>query len=709
MRKQFFLALMLIGAAVAQLTPVKNYKEIKLPALNPIKVPPVDRHVLPNGLTVYLVEDKELPVVHAQVMIRTGDRWNPPGKTGLSDLTLGVMRTGGSTTRDGDALDKELDRLAASVETSSGLNSSNASVFVLKADAEKGLTILADLLRNPAYPQEKIDLAKIDMRDTVARRNDDPMGIHNRESGRLLYGKNSPYGAQLEYATIDSVTRADLVSFHKQYFQPENMILAVWGDINTASMKGLVEKTFGSWARGGQPKPVAPQVDKATAGKPGIYLVDKDDVTQSTIGISMLAGRREDPDYYAMVVMTNVLGGSFGSRLTNSIRTKEGLAYMTFAHYAAEYDHAGSWFAKVGTKSGTTIKALELMEAEIARMKESEVTDEELRIAKDSILKGEAFDFDSTGKIVGRLVGYEYYGYPSDYLQRYRAGIDKVTKADVLAAARKNLDPARFQVLVLGKAKDFDKPLSSLGPVTPVDISIPAPKGEPVEGATDATAARGKALLAAARKAHGGDAKGVKAYAIKMVMTAVTPQGDMAIPSDMTVDLATNRYRMKLETPVGEVTQGFDGTNGWMKTAQGLRDAPPTAATQAKENGFRDIISLLANFDKEGYSVQSLGPAKLGKLDVEAVLVRKDADKLEATLLVDPKTGLVAGKKYMGAVMGQKGNIEETFSDLRETGGIKLPFLVSITNNGNKAAELKYTEHKLNPGVDDAIYRKPQQ
>ncbi|MBK5295015.1 MAG: insulinase family protein [Acidobacteriia bacterium] len=708
MRKQTFLALTLIAAAGAQITPVKNYKEIKLPVLNPIKVPPVDRYVLPNGLTVYLVEDKELPVVRAQALIRTGDRWDPSGKTGLADLTLRVMRTGGSTSRNGDALDVELDRLAASVETGSGGNNSNASVFVLKADAEKGLTILADLLRNPAYPQEKIDLAKIDMRDTVSRRNDDPMGIHNRESGRILYGKDSPYGAQLEYATIEAISRADLVAFHKQYFQPENMILAVWGDFNAAGMKALVEKSFGSWARGGQPKPAAPQVDTAKSGKPGLFLIDKEDVTQSTLGISMLAGRREDPDYYAMVVMTSVLGGGFGSRLTNTIRTKEGLAYMSFAHYAAEYDHAGSWFAKVGTKSGTTIKALELMQSEIARMKEGEVTDEEMRVAKDSILKGEAFDFDSTGKIVGRLMTYEYYGYPSDYLQRYRAGIDKVTKADVLAAARKHLDTARFQVLVLGKAKDFDKPLTSLGAVTPVDISIPAPKGEPVAAATNETAARGMALLAKARKAHGGDAKSVKDYSTKMVMTAVTPQGEMAISSEIVLDLTNNRYMMKMATPMGEIIQGFDGTSGWMKSGQGVRDAPPAAATTAKENGFRHTLSLLANFDAPGYSVQALGPTKLGNLDVEAVLIKREADKLEVNLLIDPKTGLLAGKKYMGAVMGQKGNVVETFSDLREAGGIKLPFAISITNNGNKAAEVKYTEQKLNPGVPNEQYKKPQ-
>jgi len=704
-------AIMAAQTAPAAATPKvpQSHKDIKLPALNPINVPQVARHVLANGLTLFLVEDKELPVVRAQAIIRTGDRWEPAGKTGLASLTLRVLRTGGSKSRGGDALDKELDRLAASVESGAGGNSSNASMFVLKEDADKGLTILADLLQNPAFPQDKIDLAMIDMRDSIARRNDDPMGIHNRETGRILYGKDSPYGRQIEYATLDAISRDDLVGFHKQYFQPENVILGVWGDFDAAAMKPKIEKIFGGWAKGGRPKPEAPQVD-AGAGKPGIYLVDKEDVTQSTLGAAMLLGRRDDPDYFALVVATSVLGGSFGSRMMNNIRATEGLAYMAFSHYAAEFDHAGMWFSKVGTKSETTRKALDLMLKEVAKMKEAEVTDEELRIAKDGILKGEAFDFDSTGKIIGRLMTYEYYGYPSDYLARYRAGIDKVSKADVLRVSRKHLDLEKFQILVVGNSKSFEKPLSELGKVNPVDIAIPPPKAAEVEAATEETAARGKALLLRARQAHGGDAiKQVKGYQAKLDMTMITPQGEMPIGSDITVDLAGVRYLMKLNTPMGEIVQAFDGAKGWMKSPQGVQDAPASAAEQAKTNALRDTIAVLGSFDSPGYTVQALGPSKLGGSEVEGVLVKNESAKFEIRLFVDPKTGLLAGKTYTGQMMGRPpGEQVETFSDFRDAGGIKLPFHISTTHNGQKAAEQKYSEFKINPGVSDEIYKKPQ-
>jgi zinc protease len=482
MTRTLFISLIAVPVLVAQTAAPRipaSYKDIKFPPLNAIKVPPVTRAVLPNGMTLFLVEDKELPLVRASAIIRTGERWEPIAKTGLAEITMYVMRQGGSVTRDGDALDKELDRLAASVEISPGTNSSGASMFVLKEDTDKGLEILADLLQHPAFPQDKIDLLKLQINDAISRRNDDVGSIHSRESTRLLYGKDSPYAHVAEFAHIAGISRADLVAFHQQYFQPENVILGITGDFNAADMKAKVEKAFGTWAKGGKPKPVAPAVDLTKTGKPGIYYIEKDDVNQSTIGTSILLGKANDPDYQAMSVMTYILGGSFGSRLTNTIRTREGLAYSTSAGYGAGFDYAGGWSANVGTKSQTTVKALELLKAEIERIKTAEVTDDELAQAKEYILKGEAFDNDSTDKILGRLMTYEYYGYPSDFMQRHRAAIEKVTKADVLRVAKQYLDLSKFQTVVLGNAKDFDKPLSSLGPVTTLDITIPAPPAQP--------------------------------------------------------------------------------------------------------------------------------------------------------------------------------------------------------------------------------------
>ncbi|MFN7919168.1 MAG: pitrilysin family protein [Bryobacteraceae bacterium] len=683
-----------------------SYKDLKFPPLNQIKIPNVTRYTMANGMTVFLVEDHELPVVNARALIRTGDRWDPAGKNGLSDITANVMRTGGTPTRNGDDLDKELDRLGAGVEVGSGDDSASASVFVLKEDSVKGLSILADLLQNPAFPQEKIDLAKTTMRASISRRNDNASGIHHRETGRLLYGKDTAYGRRPEYATLSAIGRDDVITFHKQYYQPENVILAVWGDFQIAQMKQQLEGTFGKWARGGQPKPSVPEAPLSAQAK-GIHLLKKDDVNQTNIAMGFLLGRADHPDHAALTVMTRILGGGFGSRMFNAVRTNAGLAYAASAGYSPELDHSGSLQAMVTTKSETTAQALDLMKREIAKMKEAEVTDAEMQRAKDALLKGEAFDFDSVGKVVGRLMTYEYFGYPENFFQKNREAIGKVTKADVLRVAKQYLVEDKFLTVVLGNPAKFDKALSSFGPVTDVDYSIPEPKAAPVAAATADTLQKGKDLLTKVRAAHGGDAlMTAKDYQAKLDMTMVTPQGEMVFKSEATSSMQ-GKSAMKMLSPMGEITQVFDGANVWLKTPQGTREMPNQVAA-ARTSSARELISVLRNFDKAGYRVQSLGATKLDGKDVESVLVANDDLKLEVKLFVDPVTNLLAGRSYVGqAMMGPPGEVVESYSDIREVGGIKMPFRIVGMREGKRAAEQRMSEIKINVGVPDSAFAKP--
>ncbi|MEZ5356812.1 MAG: pitrilysin family protein [Bryobacteraceae bacterium] len=702
------LALLALAAASASAQAIPDtYKDLKFPPLNPIRIPRVDRSVLPNGMTLFLVEDKELPLVRARAIIRTGTRWEPIEKAGLASTTLRVMRTGGTPQRKGDDLDKELDRLAASVETFAGEDSSGASIFVLKEDAPKGLEILADILRNPAFPQDKIDLSKTATRAGIARRNDNAHGIHSREGARLLYGKNSPYTRQVEYATIDSISRDDLLAFHKQYFQPENVILGVWGDFDAKAMKDLVTRTLGAWPKGNQPRPQTPAVDKS-AQATGAYLLNKDDVNQSNISISLLLGRRDDPDYHAMVVMSQILGGGFGSRLFNEVRTNAGLAYGVGAGYRAEYDHAGYWSASAGTKTETTMKALEMVRKEISKIRTEDVTADELQRAKDGLLKGEAFDYDSTSKIIGRLMDFEYYGYPSDFLARFRAGVEKVNIADVKRVAAKYLDESRFLTVILGKAAEFDKSSTDLK-LTEVDYAIPPPKAAAVAAPTGETTAKGVALLTKARQAHGGDAvSNLKDYALKLDIARVGPQGEMTMQAEA-VGTAAGKSLMKLVLPMGRIEQGFDGNIVWMRSPQGVQVAPAAMAERARQSNLREILTLLRNFDQPGYSAQALGASKLGGKDVEGVLVSNAALKLETKLFVDPATGLLAGKSYMdeGGMGSPPGERVETFSDIRDVQGVKMPFLVVVTTGGQKSGQQTIKEAKINQGVNDDAFQKP--
>jgi zinc protease len=454
--------------------PARDYTKLKYPKLREIQVPNVARVTLPNGMRLFLLEDHELPLIYISVRIRTGSVYEPAEKAGLASITGQVMRTGGTTTKTGDELDEELESIAASVETRIGLNSGSASMSVLKQDLDTGLGILADVLMHPAFRQNKIDLAKMQHRSAISRRNDYVGAIAGREFDKLIYGPQSVYARQEEYATIDAITRDDLVAFHRKFYGPNNAMLAVWGDFDTKQMIEKIEQAFEGWQKVDLDLPKAPPVQYNF--RKTVNEVRKDDVNQSNIYLGHIGGLMSDPDYFALIVMNRILGGAFTSRLFKNVRSREGLAYSVFGAYSANYDYPGEFYVGCQTKSESTVKAIRAMLREVEKMRESEVTDEELALAKDSFLNSFVFNFDSKGEIVNRLMTYEYYGYPADFLQKTRENVEKVTKADVLRVAREHLQPDKVQILAVGRPDDFDEPLSTLGPVNKIDITIPPAK-----------------------------------------------------------------------------------------------------------------------------------------------------------------------------------------------------------------------------------------
>ena len=462
----------LIGPAEAR-DKVPDYKQLKYPTLRDITVPEVQRITLPNGMRLFLLEDHELPLIRVSARIRVGSMYEPAAKIGLAGITGEVMRTGGTETRTGDEIDEALERIAASVETGIGLNSGRASVSALTQDIDVALDMLADVLMHPAFREDKIFLAKMQHRSGIARRNDTPGQIAGREFDKLIYGPESVYARHTEYATIDSITRDDLVAFHKRYFGPNNMMMAVWGDFETKKMIDKIEKAFQGWEKVGTDLPAEPEVSYDF--RETVNLVRKADINQSNIYLGHIGGLASDPDYFALIVMNRILGGGFTGRLFKNVRSRQGLAYSVFGAYGSGFSYPGTFYVGCQTKSESTAHAIRAMIDEIRKIQQEEVTDEELAIAKESYLNSFVFNFDTEGEIITRLMSYEYYGYPADFLQRTKANVEKVTKADVLRVASKHLRPDQVQILVVGRADDFDEPLSVFGSVNEIDITIPPP------------------------------------------------------------------------------------------------------------------------------------------------------------------------------------------------------------------------------------------
>ncbi|MGH9536739.1 MAG: M16 family metallopeptidase [Terriglobales bacterium] len=458
--------------AAAQST---DWQQINIPPLPPFHPQEPKRIVLPNGMVIFLQEDHELPLIDGVARIRGGSRDEPVSKIGLVDIYGEVWRTGGTKTQTGDQLDDYLEIRAAKVETNSNADSTTISLSCLKADFEDVFKIFDSLLREPEFRDDKLDLAQKEYFDAISRRNDNVDEIASRESAELAYGAQNPYARVAEYKTVAAVTRQDLIEWHHAYVHPNNIILGIVGDFDAAAMEAKLRQAYGQWAKG--PLPKEQKIDFQPA-KPGYYLVEKDDVNQSSISMVGLGIRRDNPDYYAVRVFNEAFGGGFSSRLFRSIRTEKGLAYGVGGGIGSAFDHPGTLRLEMGTKSATTIESIQALDEQIDEVTTHPISDAEIKRAKDSILNGFVFNLDSPDKILRERMAYEFYGYPQDYLERFRSGVDKVTTADVARVAAKYLHKNQLAVLVVGHVSEFDKPLSSLGPVTNIDIAIPPPPGQ---------------------------------------------------------------------------------------------------------------------------------------------------------------------------------------------------------------------------------------
>lgn len=454
-----------------------SVSQLHFPPLRQVTVPKVETCKLANGMRVYLLEDHELPLVNGLALVRTGNLFDPAEKVGLATVTGTVMRTGGTRTKTGDQLDFELENIAAAVESNIGESSGQVSFSALRENTGEVLGIFHDVLTEPEFRQERIDLAKTQLASEISRRNDDADGIAAREYTNLVYGKDTPYGWEMEYATLARILRDDLIAFHRRYCFPANVMLAVYGDFSTPAMKTEIERLFGNWTATQPPVPPFPPVGRKPV--PGMFVANKEDVNQTVFYLGHLGGELRDPDDPALEVMADILGGGFSSRLFKRVRTALGYAYGIGASWASDYDHPGLFEISGSTKSASTTDAISVVREEVERIRTSEVTDAELETARETSVNSFVFHFDTPAKTLTRLMRYEYFGYPRDFIFTFQKALLAVTKADVLRIAREHVHPEELTIVAVGKPAEFGRPLSALGlPVQPLDITIPPPPQE---------------------------------------------------------------------------------------------------------------------------------------------------------------------------------------------------------------------------------------
>jgi len=693
-----------------------SWKQVPIPPLPPFKPQVPIRFELPNGMVVFLQVDHELPLVGGTARIRGGSDIEPAAKVGLVDVYGDVWRTGGTTSKTGDQLDDFLEARAAKVETSSGSESTSIGFSCLKQDFEDVFKVWLEVMRDPAFRQDKIDLAKKQMDTSIARRNDSSDEIADRESVKLAYGKENPYAREPEYSTVAAITREDLVNWHKQYLHPNNIIVGISGDFDPKQMETRLREAFANWEKG--PEAPKPEI-KFTPAKPALYLVNKEDVNQSEIRMVSLGIEKSNPDYFPVVALNEVFSGGFSSRLFTDLRTKRGLAYSVGGGIGSGWDHPGITALSIGTKSSTTTEAIKGLWEEMDGIVKNPPTETELKRAKDSILNSFIFNFDTPAKVMRERMLYQFYGYPQDFLEQYRAGVEKVTTADVARVAKKYMHRDQLAVLVVGNEPEFDKQFSSLGPVVNVDITIPEPGAAPGSGASPgaspareaapkASNAEGKALINEVVQFLGGEQKvaSVKALEQQGKSTRITPQGEMPLEMDSTLVLP-DRAHIVFHAQGQEIHTVLTPAAAFQYApgAGPVQDLPPSLRQDSINGLKRDPVNIAQHANDSKYIFAAEGTEKVG--DVTAAVLEINADGSQVRWLVDPKSGQIL--RSISTVVSRSGPAERVvdYSDWKLFDGLKLPTKRTTTENGKPFSVDTVENWIINPPVDPKSFEKP--
>ncbi|VEP17151.1 Peptidase M16 domain protein [Hyella patelloides LEGE 07179] len=449
----------------------KHYTELEFPPLPEVTLPEYERYQLDNGMVVYLVEDRDLPLVGGTAIMRTGSRFEPAEKVGLARLTGSLMRSGGTKNHTAEELNLILEQDAAIIETNISKTSGSASFNTLTEDLDTVLNLFAEVIQQPVFNPKRLELAKNQRKGAISRRNDDPQDIAGREFDKLIYGATSPYARTVEYETLDNIEREDLITFYQQYIRPENTILGIVGDFDTKEMQAKIEQVFGNWQVTTPPPSL--EIPAATQENgSGIYIVDRPDLTQSNVLIGHIGDTLDNPDYPILSVMNGLLNG-LGGRLFNEVRSRQGLAYSVYGVWNPNYDYPGQFTAGGQTQTESTVPFIQSVLAEITKLQTDPISEQELTNAKESILNSFVFNFQNPSQVLSRLMRYEYFGYPEDFIFQYQEGVNNTTVQDIQRVAQQYLKPEQVITLVVGNNSAMNPSLKSLNKeITTVDISL---------------------------------------------------------------------------------------------------------------------------------------------------------------------------------------------------------------------------------------------
>jgi len=423
------------------------------------QLPSAKRSELPNGLALYVVEAHQLPIVSANLVFRSGSAADPTDLPGLAGFTASMIDEG-TTKRDALQIANEIYALGASLSTGTQTDGSNASIRSLKQNASASLAILSDIVQNPAFPEKEVDRVRNDRLTALMQQRDQPWPTALRVMNACLFGPTHPYGhTQLgTEEALKKMTRADLTTLYKSTFSPKNAALILVGDVTPAEAKKLAQDAFGAW-KGEATTATMPAAGTTVNSR--VVIVDKPGNNQTMILAGQMGVKRSDPDYEKLDVMNTVLGGLFSSRINMNLREDKGYSYGAFS-FIGQNRAVGPLMAGAAVRGDVTGPSIEEILKEVGKIKDGGVTADELKLAKESIVRSLPANFETSSSTAGTMSGIYLYDLPLDYYQTLPARMDAIQASDVQDVAKRHLVPERMVVVAVGDRSKIEPQISKL-------------------------------------------------------------------------------------------------------------------------------------------------------------------------------------------------------------------------------------------------------
>ena len=688
-----------------------------------VKFPPYSMRTLGNGLQVIAVSHHEQPAVSLRLLIRAGGALDPDDKPGVAALAAAVLDQG-TTTRRAEQIATTIDSIGGLIGTVSASDLSFIHASVMKDSFDVALDLVSDVVRNPAFAPEEIERQRQQVLSGLKVSYDDPEYLAGVVFDRLVYGFH-PYGRPDAGTpqSIAAITRQDLVAFHKNWFGPNNAILAIVGDLSAEEAFAGAQRAFGKWAKSesnaGRPTDLPPPTRR-------LVVIDRPGAVQTEIRVGHTGLPRKHQDYLAFDLAIKILGGEGGNRLHRVLRSERGLTYGASADTNA-FKEGGDIVAETDTRSDSTGEALRLIVDELWRLQRQRVSPRELSDAQAYLTGSFPLTIETPSAIALQVLNAVFYGLDLEELQTFRERVNAITVDDIQRVARTYLHPDRLSIVLVGDANAFTKQLAGVGfdqferiavdelDLGSVDLRRPA-RGAPgrilpigyrpaaqISGSSKPDADL-RALIDKTVAAKGSLSRLRSIQTVRAVATITlleTRSGRVDVPTTTSIRYPGG-FRIDAQLPAGKLVQAFNAGQYWVEDDRGVREAPPQLAMEIRSHVQRDVIPLLLGLS-DGRVRATRAPDEIDGTRKLPVLFVEGAGMRPLSLVLDPDTLAILRQRYDM----ETATMEERYSDYRAVDGLQVAFKAEVLRNGTPLIERVLRSIEFNLPLDPSLFTKP--